>query len=97
MITVMLMLSVFVLGFLAAYVDWHNFLSELFLLQNLNNLGYFVLSFTMLLLSYYLFLYIPASIFVVKTSSKFRDFILLTYTLQHDIKFRWKRRIVRRV
>ena len=71
MITVMAMLSVFVLGFLAAYIDWNTFFMELFAIQNIHNMGYFGLSFTLLLLSYYVFLYIPASIFVQKTSSKF--------------------------
>ena len=73
MITVMAMLSVFVLGFLAAYIDWNTFFSELFAINNLQNMGIFGLSFSLLLLSYYLFLYIPASIFVEKTSGKFRD------------------------
>ena len=64
------MLGVFVMGFLAAYIDWNTFFKEMFYLRHLNNLGYFFLSFCFLLLSYFICLYIPASICVEKTMSK---------------------------
>ena len=72
MLTLMLMLIVFVGGFLTAYVDWNSFLKELvYDVRSMENLASFILSFSVILVSYFFFMYIPASFFVETTHSKF--------------------------
>ena len=66
------MLAVFVIGFLAAYVNWDSFLKELvYDIRSMENYGSVILSFSLILLSYFVCMYIPVSIFVETTRSKF--------------------------
>ena len=70
MITTIFTFIVFILGFLAAFIDWNKFLTDLVDIQIMRHKAYILFSIGLVLLGFYLIMYLPAQYMIIRSESK---------------------------